>query len=289
MKIGVVLGGGAALGAFEVGVWKAMCELGMNNDVTCFAGSSIGSINSVAFSALSYDDVEKIWLSITSDIVLAPTEKNIKERIAMVIGDSKRRNVLTYSKSFRNVSKEGIYHREPLAELIGNALDFNEPFRHNIYATITECDITNYDTPIRTSIKSVIQKDFFVGEYVNLRDKERSDVLKLLCASSAIPVVFPPEEYNGKLYLDGGLYDNLPFKPIIENEEVDLIIVVDVLKNHLKRIKIDKPAIRIDLRGIPYDLLTFKKSSLEKKIDVGYKQAMKLFKKNEVLLNKYFS
>lgn len=36
----------------------------------------------------------------------------------------------------------------------------------------------------------------------------------LVQASSSIPVLFSPVEIEGKLYCDGGLYDNLPYKPL---------------------------------------------------------------------------
>jgi NTE family protein len=37
---------------------------------------------------------------------------------------------------------------------------------------------------------------------------------KLVVASSAIPVIFEPVEYEGQLFLDGGVMDNFPIKPI---------------------------------------------------------------------------
>ena len=39
----VVLGGGGARGAYEVGVWQAMAELGMDYQVV--TGTSVGALN----------------------------------------------------------------------------------------------------------------------------------------------------------------------------------------------------------------------------------------------------
>jgi predicted acylesterase/phospholipase RssA len=41
-------------------------------------------------------------------------------------------------------------------------------------------------------------------------------VWKSVLASTAIPVLMPPVEIDGKLYVDGGLLDNLPVKPCID-------------------------------------------------------------------------
>lgn len=46
-------------------------------------------------------------------------------------------------------------------------------------------------------------------------------------ASSAIPLVFKPIEMNGNLYVDGGLLNNLPTKPL--QRHVDAIIGVNVM------------------------------------------------------------
>ena len=49
-KIGLVLGGGGGKGAFQVGVWKALCEYKLDKKISCMSGSSIGALNSVLFS-----------------------------------------------------------------------------------------------------------------------------------------------------------------------------------------------------------------------------------------------
>lgn len=42
MKRALVLGGGGAKGAYEIGVWKALNELGEQFDLVC--GTSIGAL-----------------------------------------------------------------------------------------------------------------------------------------------------------------------------------------------------------------------------------------------------
>ena len=65
-----------------------------------------------------------------------------------------------------------------------------------------------------------LQKDFVVmatnfnkGEP---RFFQEGDLVKPILASSSIPVLFSPVEIDGELYVDGGLYDNLPYEPVNE-------------------------------------------------------------------------
>jgi NTE family protein len=55
------------------------------------------------------------------------------------------------------------------------------------------------------------------------------NVIDAVIASSSIPVLFSPVEINGQKYVDGGVLDNLPIKPLLE--DCDIIIAVDVMAN----------------------------------------------------------
>lgn len=82
---------------------------------------------------------------------------------------------------------------------------------------------------------SELKMPFYVGaaniskakmEYFN-----EGDLIKIIRASSSIPVLFSPVEINGDLYVDGGLFENLPISPLIN--KCDLIIAVNVMPFHL--------------------------------------------------------
>ena len=50
--LGLVLSGGGAKGAYEVGVWEAMTEAGLTNRIAAISGTSVGSINAALFAAV---------------------------------------------------------------------------------------------------------------------------------------------------------------------------------------------------------------------------------------------
>jgi NTE family protein len=59
----LILSGGGARGAYEIGVWKYLCEMNWRPDLIC--GTSVGAINGAAITAgLSLDDLLMLWKSI---------------------------------------------------------------------------------------------------------------------------------------------------------------------------------------------------------------------------------
>lgn len=52
---------------------------------------------------------------------------------------------------------------------------------------------------------------------------------KIVMASSSIPVIFEPVKMNGDLYVDGGLFDNLPVEPL--KDKCDTLIAVSLTPN----------------------------------------------------------
>ncbi|MFB6341884.1 patatin-like phospholipase family protein [Saccharicrinis sp. FJH62] len=61
-------------------------------------------------------------------------------------------------------------------------------------------------------------------------------IYKLVMASSSIPIIFEPVKMNGTMYVDGGLYDNLPVEPI--KDDCKRIIAVN-LEPHINKQKIE--------------------------------------------------
>lgn len=55
-------------------------------------------------------------------------------------------------------------------------------------------------------------------------------ITTLVMASSSIPILFSPVEYNGYQYVDGGLFDNVPTEPLID--KCENLIAVNVNPVH---------------------------------------------------------
>ncbi|MCM1381075.1 MAG: patatin-like phospholipase family protein [Muribaculaceae bacterium] len=60
-KIGLVFGGGGSRGAYQIGMWKAMKDLGIDEDINMVSGTSVGALNAVLFALGDYQSAFNIW------------------------------------------------------------------------------------------------------------------------------------------------------------------------------------------------------------------------------------
>ncbi|MEO1254448.1 MAG: patatin-like phospholipase family protein [Bacteroidota bacterium] len=66
--------------------------------------------------------------------------------------------------------------------------------------------IQNLDLPLIITVSNMLEGNV---EYIS-----KGPLSKLVQASASIPILFKPVEYKGSLYNDGGIFDNLPVKPL---------------------------------------------------------------------------
>jgi hypothetical protein len=59
-KIGIVLSGGGAKGAYEIGCWEALAKAGLT--FNAIAGTSIGGINGYLMSVASIKEAKSVWI-----------------------------------------------------------------------------------------------------------------------------------------------------------------------------------------------------------------------------------
>ena len=60
-KYGIVFCGGGAKGAYQIGVWKRLRELGVDKEIIGVSGASIGAMNSMLFAQGDYNAAEEVW------------------------------------------------------------------------------------------------------------------------------------------------------------------------------------------------------------------------------------
>lgn len=66
MNIGLVLSGGFAKGAYQLGALRAISEYVPLSDIKCVSASSIGCLNSYAFVTEQMERIEKMWMNISN-------------------------------------------------------------------------------------------------------------------------------------------------------------------------------------------------------------------------------
>lgn len=212
MKIGLVLGGGGGKGAYELGVWKALTELGINKYINFFSGTSIGAFNAVLFAQENLKMAEELWKEVSLEKLIPLNKIEILKRgIGLIIGGKN----LNLSKKYLNQKEEeGSVSKEGAIELIDKYIDIKKvkELGKICYATCTELP------------------DFKV-KYFNLLEHDENIGKDIIIASSSLPLIYEATEINNIKYIDGGVCDNLPIQPLY-GEGCNIIIVVSLSREN---------------------------------------------------------
>ena len=207
-KVGLVLGGGGAKGAAEVGVLKVLEEAGIPIDY--IAGTSIGAIVGGLY-AIGYDaaDIDSLyrnqdWLFLLSDQVKRESEtflsKEEREKYIVHIPLSKERKV---SLPTGYVKGQNIFNLFSKLTVGYHQVD----------------DFSNLPIPYRC-----VAVDLVDGKEEVLSSGSLPLAMR---ASMSIPGVFAPVEWKGKMLVDGGALNNLPVD-VAREMGADVIICVDL-------------------------------------------------------------
>ncbi len=205
-KKALVLSGGSIKGAFHVGAMQRLIEEGFVPDI--ILGISVGAI-SAAFLvndmgrqgqnqsfAKALDELYHFWLTRADS-----PEKVMKRRPLWRLGydlvTKKFKSLMDtkqYFSWFNDLSVDFI--RKSQIELIVGAV--------NLYTG--QIEYFNSDNP---------------------------HIIEASKASSIIPIIMPPVYINGVPYVDGGLRDVVPLRPLVNNHEISHLAIIITHPDHL--------------------------------------------------------
>ncbi len=199
-KRGLVLGGGGSKGAYEIGVWRALRELGVDFDV--ITGTSIGALNGALMLQGDYEAAEQMWKNMKYEEVLGSVSA---QQLTTLDG---AKQVLAASLS--EIIKDGGLDITPLETLVRTMLDEGAVRR----------------SPIAFGIVTV---QFPPLKEVTLTKEQipQGEMAEYLLASAACYPAFKRKEIGGSKYIDGGYRNNLPVDLAIDLG-ADEIIAVDL-------------------------------------------------------------
>ncbi|MEG1255740.1 patatin-like phospholipase family protein [Clostridium sp.] len=234
MRVGLVLSGGGGKGAYELGVWKAIKELGIDKYIKAVSGTSIGAFNAALFAQDDFEEAEKLWKEVTIEKMLPINNKELfKKGITLAVGS----RTMGFAKKYMSSKLEqGNVPRDGATDIINRYIDIEK-----LRKTGINCYVSCTEMPE------------FTAKYFKLNDHEDSVVKSILMATACIPMIYESEEIYGKTYLDGGLIDNTPIKPVYE-DSCDIIIVVLLSKDGVVN-RADFPNAKI-IEIIPSDMET---------------------------------
>lgn len=221
-KVGLVLGGGGALGLTELGVLRWLEENHIPVDV--IAGTSMGCMMS-AFYATGHspDAIDKL----TSDVVfnrvfrIAPDYRSLNFR--------RREDERRIPGSIHVGLKHGISLRAGVLTDTDLVAFLNETY----LAYGGDRDFNSLPIALRC-----VATDIRRGELHVFRDGSITDAVR---ASVSIPAVFPPFVRGDHVYVDGAILENLPTETMIAEFHPDAIIAVSIPLG--KETSVDKTSI----------------------------------------------
>lgn len=251
--IGLALEGGAARGAFHVGVYRALREKKIS--VKGVVGTSIGAINGAAIAQGEEDLLEDVWNSLTLSDILPSVDERIE---GMMDGNLDHEHTEAAYAQIKKLVKNGGVDIEAILRLIDGLIDEERVRQSSVDFGLVTVNVT------RRKAQKLFKEDIPLGELTNY-----------LMASSYLPV-FKRRRLNGEYYLDGMFSDNLPFRMLLERGYKKLILV------HTTRMPgiYGRDARRAKLLHIypPRSLGTgirFTRDYIHRTMEMGYREGMK--------------
>ncbi len=258
-KKAIVFAGGGSKGAYQLGAWKALNELGESFDIA--TGTSIGSINAAFYVQKDYDAAQKMWSEVTAGDIMA---NGINLEVSFNSIFSQRDNLVPFLKNYWNTKS---VDNTPFLNMIQKYFSTEKFFSSEIdYALIT----ARFEGHIPTDVSPVeiTKADMSIS---------KDDAWQWIAASSACFPVFPAMKIDGVDYIDGGYYDNIPVASAIKLGAEE-IVVVDLKHDDRHegyyfhpRVKYIRPT--KDLGAF----LNFNRNVIDRSIRLGYNDTMKVY------------
>jgi len=178
----VVLGGGGSKGAYQIGVWQALRELGLDYQVV--TGTSVGALNGALMAQGEFEAAYALWWEMDNARVM--------EGIPSA-GDTLDSRLAVYRAFVREMVTKGGLDISPLEATIRDILDEEKLRQSGVEYGIVTVDMS--------TLKPV---ELF------LRDMPPGSVADYMIASASCFPAFKPRTIEKARFIDGGYYDNLP-------------------------------------------------------------------------------
>lgn len=251
-EYGMVLDGGGARGAYQIGAWKALTEAGVK--IKGVAGTSVGALNGALICMGDVGQAERIWEEMTFSRIM-DVDDDWMERLF-----NKETTVRELLREIWPKVKEGGVDITPLRELIHEVIDEEKIRRAGVdfsLLTFSLSDMKELDLTLE-EIPEGLLEDFLLA--------------------SAYLLGFKNEPLHGKTYLDGGVINNVPLKSLVNRGYEDIITVRIYGPGREPRVrlkenmKVYEIAPRVQLGSI----LEFQGKRSRQNLKIGYYDAMRM-------------
>ncbi|GAB1433180.1 patatin-like phospholipase family protein [Spirochaetota bacterium] len=256
---GLVLEGGGAKGSYHMGVVKALFENGYDFDA--YVGTSIGAINAAVLAQGDFELAMELWENISMDQLFDEEEQYL---LQLIKPDEVRIN----ADFPANIKRA-------LAKIISGRGINTDKIRSYLEKYLDEDKIRSSGKDFGLVTVSLTERKALE---LMLEDIPRGQLVSYIMASASVPGL-RPQKINEKIYLDGGLYNNVPVN-LLYKKGYDDIIVIRTHAPGLVRNLDDYPNIKtISSTENLGSMFLFTKENCQANLKLGYFDGLRFARK----------
>jgi NTE family protein len=221
--LGLVLSAGGARGAYQVGCWRAFLDRGLTFGAV--AGSSIGALNGAFVAQGDWRSAHDLWMELTRTTIIKPEYERLRKLLSAAAWDLgllllpvpnfRVLRLLKYASAALRFHSE----RGALGVLRDYGLLNIAAFKPLLEKHLDVPRILHQSTPLFVAVNGSAAATNPLGQpfWFKLQDLAEDEAWSVLAASMALPLVFSPIEIRGARYMDGGIGQWLPVKPLYDS------------------------------------------------------------------------
>ncbi len=261
-KYALVLEGGGARGAYQIGAYKALKEEGY--EFKAVIGTSIGAINAALIVQGDEEKLEELWRNLSFGDLINVDENKVQDLIVN-----------------KNLTKDNLSEITRVTTDALKSLGINTDKEREILERYVDEEKIR-KSKIRFGLVTFNLSDF-KAEKLFIEDIPKGKLIDYLMASSNLPV-FKRAKIEDKNYLDGGAVDNCSVEMLYDAGYKNVVAVRLFLRNRIRKYYSLKKNEDLNLEmivpseNLPY-ILNFETSSLNNIIDYGYVDTIKQIEK----------
>lgn len=264
-SVGLVLEGGGVKGAYELGALIALTEKGYSFHAV--TGTSIGALNGAVMASQGIEKLAEYWeeakycpvFDFDDDTVARFRQKDFDLDLIIAAGKKLLSAREIIRQSYEHTLKF-VYDRLKEDEIRSSAIDFG-------CVTYNISDMEPFEA---------MKKDIPEGKLIDY-----------IVASACFPI-FPPKQIDGKKFIDGGVYDNMPINLLARTGCRKMIVVrTNPVSKQPKR-RIEQPDLDIFYITPSANLgraMAFSPERIENLKQLGYADAARAIAEAEAALS----
>ena len=260
-SVGLVLEGGGVKGAYELGALIALIEKGYTfHSIT---GTSIGALNGAVMASQGIEKLAGYW----EEAKYCPVFDFDDETVARFRQKDFDLDLIIAT------GKKLLSAREIIKNSYEHTLNF-------VYNRLSEEEIRSSDVDFGCVTYNISDMEPFEAMK---KDIPEGKLIDYIVASACFPI-FPPKQIDGKKFIDGGVYDNMPINLLARTGCKEMIVVRTNPETKQPKRRIERDDLDIIYITPSANLgraMAFSPERIENLKQLGYADAMRIITEAE--------